>query len=110
MSALVKNGDLVPDTNGFIEKNQTFEALLKVGIHHRIARETVDANFLSASCGTCPLTMDVFNMNTIRTGGASLRLAVHTSTFGALAYAMATSLRGPIQFGGGKVCGDSWCG
>ena len=63
----MKNGDLVPDTNGFIEKNQTSEALLKVGIHHRIARETVDANFLSASCGTCPLTMDVFNMNTIRT-------------------------------------------
>ena len=45
MSALVKNGDLVPSRAGLISKQQTLDALLRVGIAEKVARETTDANF-----------------------------------------------------------------
>jgi len=45
MSALVKNGDLLPDSAGRISKQQTFDALLRVGISTKVATETTDANF-----------------------------------------------------------------
>ena len=45
MSALVKNGDLVPSPAGLITKQQTFDALLRVGISEKVAMETTDTNF-----------------------------------------------------------------
>ena len=45
MSAMVKNGDLVPDAAGTITKQQTFDALMHVGVSRRVAEETTNANF-----------------------------------------------------------------
>ena len=42
---LVKNGDLVPNAAGMITKQQTFDALMHVGISKKVATETTDANF-----------------------------------------------------------------
>ena len=67
MSALVKNGDLVPDKAGRISKQQTFEALLQVGISELVAKETTDANFdhlVSAN-----FELNVFEMNTVKKFG-----------------------------------------
>lgn len=45
MGALVKNGDLLPDCDGFVSKRQVKDALLCVGISGRVAKATTDANF-----------------------------------------------------------------
>ena len=64
MSALVKNGDLVPNAYGMIHKQQTRDALLRVGISEKVARETTNANFDHLS-GLKEL--NVFRMNTVST-------------------------------------------
>ena len=66
MSALVKNGDLTPDPAGMITKQQTFDALLHVGISRKVATETTDANFDHLLDD--PKSMNVFRMNTVNTG------------------------------------------
>ncbi|EOD22152.1 hypothetical protein EMIHUDRAFT_207279 [Emiliania huxleyi CCMP1516] len=65
MSALVKNGDLVPSPAGLITKQQTFDALLRVGISEKVATETTDANFDHIDS----LDLNVFRMNTVKTFG-----------------------------------------
>jgi hypothetical protein len=65
MSALVRNGDLVPDAAGRILKQQTFQALLNVGISEKVARETTDANFNHLPE---PKALNVFRMNTVKHG------------------------------------------
>ena len=66
MSALVKNGDLVPDAAGMITKQQTFDALMHVGISKKVATETTDANFDHLDD---PKQLNVFRMNTINADG-----------------------------------------
>ena len=66
MSALVKNGDLVPDAAGMITKQQTFDALMHVGISKKVATETTDANFDHLDE---PKQLNVFRMNTINNDG-----------------------------------------
>ena len=66
MSALARNNDLVPGSDGLVGKRQTYEAMLRVGIAEKVARETTDANFQSLECPTCPDRIDLLNMNTIR--------------------------------------------
>ena len=66
MAALVKNGDLVPDNNLQVTKEQARDALMRIGIHEIIATETTEANFQSASCRNCPAQINLFEMNTIR--------------------------------------------
>jgi len=65
MSALVKNGDLVPSPAGLITKQQTFDALLRVGISEKVATETTDANFDHIDS----LDLNVFRMNTVKRNG-----------------------------------------
>ena len=66
MSALVRNGDLVPNAAGMITKQQTFDALMHVGISKKVATETTDANFDHLDD---PKQLNVFRMNTINTDG-----------------------------------------
>ena len=66
MSALVKNGDLVPDVNGMITKQQTFNAMLNVGISEKAAKETTNGNFDHL---TGPKLINVYRMNTIKAVG-----------------------------------------
>jgi len=65
LSSLVKNGDLVPDKNGFIRKDQTIAAGLRVGISPGLAEATARGNFahrpkVNGVDGT--QTINVFNM------------------------------------------------
>jgi len=73
MSALVKNGDLVPDSECLVSKHQTFLALLGVGVSEKVAEETTEANFKSPSCSKCPEQINLFEMNMIRRPGAKQR-------------------------------------
>lgn len=66
MSALIKNGDLKPDAAGRILKVHTFQALLRVGISEKVARETTDANFDHLAD---PKALNVFRMNTVKHSG-----------------------------------------
>ena len=66
MSALVKNGDLVPNAAGMITKQQTFDALMHVGISKKVATETTDANFDHLDD---PKQLNVFRMNTVNDAG-----------------------------------------
>lgn len=68
MGALLKNGDLIPDKNGVITKEQTLAAFMRVGISKKTAVESTDANFQSSICPNCPTSIDPFNMNTIKNG------------------------------------------
>lgn len=45
MGALVKNGDLVPDCEGRVTKQQTKAAMLRVGLTTAVTVETTDGNF-----------------------------------------------------------------
>ena len=63
MTALVRNGDLVPDSAGMISKQDTFEAIVRTGVSVRVARITTNANFDHLPE---PKIMNVFEMNTIR--------------------------------------------
>ena len=65
MSALVKNGDLVPNAAGMITKQQTFDALMHVGVSRHVATETTNANFDHLDD---PKQLNVFRMNTINDG------------------------------------------
>ena len=65
MSALVKNGDLVPDAAGMITKQQTFDALVNTGIARKVAKETTDANFDHLD----DKQLNVFRMNTVKPSG-----------------------------------------
>jgi len=67
MSALFKNRDLLPDAMGTVSMQQTYEAMLRVGIAERVAHETSIHNFMSAACPTCPSRVNLFEMNTITT-------------------------------------------
>merc|ERR1712151_775977 len=60
MSMLFKNGDLVPDGEGLVTKQETFEALLRVGISASVARQTTDANFQPSG-----RRINILKMNTI---------------------------------------------
>ena len=66
MSALVKNGDLVPNAAGMITKQQTFDALMHVGISRKVATETTDAHFDHLPS---PKRLNVFFMNTVNNQG-----------------------------------------
>ena len=66
MSALVRNGDLVPNAAGMITKQQTFDALMHVGISKKVATETTDVNFDHLED---PKQLNVFRMNTVNTEG-----------------------------------------
>ena len=66
LSALVKNGDLVPDAAGMITKQQTFDALMHVGISRKVATETTDAHFDHLPS---PKRLNVFFMNTVNNQG-----------------------------------------
>ena len=68
VGALLKNGDLIPDKNGVITKEQTLAAFMRVGISKKTAVESTDANFQSSICPNCPTSIDPFNMNTIKNG------------------------------------------
>ena len=65
MSALVKNGDLIPDAAGMITKQQTFDALVNTGIARKVAKETTDANFDHLD----DKQLNVFRMNTVKPSG-----------------------------------------
>ena len=65
MSAVVKNEDLVPDIYGMVSKQETFEALMRVGISEKVARETTDANFDHLQVKQ----INVFRMNTHKASG-----------------------------------------
>ena len=69
MSAMVKNGDLVPDAAGTITKQQTFDALMHVGVSRRVAEETTNANFDHLPWWSRRL--NVFRMNTVNNHGPS---------------------------------------
>ena len=62
----MRNGDLVPNAAGMITKQQTFDALMHVGISKKVATETTDANFDHLDD---PKQLNVFRMNTINTDG-----------------------------------------
>jgi len=66
MGALVKNGDLRPDENGFVSKEQVFETFLFVGISASTARQTTEDNFnhLITPNQSNP-EINIFEMNTI---------------------------------------------
>ena len=69
MSAMVKNGDLVPDAAGMITKQQTFDALLHVGVSRKVTEETTNANFDHLPWWSRRL--NVFRMNTVNNHGPS---------------------------------------
>merc|ERR1719162_3817 len=45
MGALFKAGDLIPDQSGYINKNQTRDAMLRAGISQAKTTETTNGNF-----------------------------------------------------------------
>lgn len=71
MRALVKNCDLVPGDDKKVSKQQTFDAMLRVGISEKVAKQTTDANFQTpasketAGCMKCPERINLFAMATI---------------------------------------------
>lgn len=65
MSALVKNGHLKPDCEGFVSKRQVREALLRVGISGKVVRETTDGNFDHLQGDDDAKRLNLFAMNTI---------------------------------------------
>lgn len=65
MSLMVKAGDLVPDVYGMVTKQQTFDALLHIGISEKAAEETTDANFDHLLVQQ----VNVYRMNTITNSG-----------------------------------------
>merc|ERR1712187_537457 len=60
MSMLFKNGDLVPDGEGRVTKQETFEALLRVGVSASVARQTTDENFKPSD-----RRINILKMNTV---------------------------------------------
>ena len=62
----MRNGDLVPNAAGMITKQQTFDALMHVGISKKVATETTDVNFDHLED---PKQLNVFRMNTVNTEG-----------------------------------------
>jgi hypothetical protein len=65
----MNNGDLVPDPNsGLISRDQTRDAILRVGISVNTADSTINGNFLSDSCPTCGLAVNPLDMNVIIPG------------------------------------------
>ena len=69
MSAMVKQGDLVPDAAGMITKQQTLDALLHVGVSRRVAEATTNDNFDHLPWWSRRL--NVFQMNTVNNHGPS---------------------------------------
>merc|ERR1712166_446978 len=86
MRALVKMKDLVPGLDLLVSRQQTFDALLRVGISAQIATEVTDTNFKTDKataernakalgisgpadgCQKCPAKINLFKMNTIPNG------------------------------------------
>jgi hypothetical protein len=64
---LVKNGGLVPDANGMINRQQTVDAFMAAGFPAHIVTPTTNGNFQSIACPSCPLLINPFEMNTITT-------------------------------------------
>ena len=64
MSAMVKNGDLLPDCEGHVTKEQVFEAMLRIGISAKVAHATSNANFDHLA----EKSLFLWGMNTITTG------------------------------------------
>ena len=62
----MRNGDLFPNAAGVITKQQTFDALMHVGISKKVATETTDANFDHLDD---PKQLNVFRMNTVNNDG-----------------------------------------
>eukprot|EP00965_Chrysotila_dentata_P254526 6211904-Pleurochrysis_carterae.AAC.3 len=66
LSALCKNGDLMPDSDGFITKQETFDAFLAVGISRATATTTTNGNF--DHLVLVPPRINVFAMNVVDEG------------------------------------------
>jgi hypothetical protein len=65
VAAMLKEGDLKLDENDLISKSQMTRAMQRIGVDKWMIEATVDDNFHSHKCPTCPERMNVWRMNTV---------------------------------------------
>eukprot|EP00965_Chrysotila_dentata_P014472 479688-Pleurochrysis_carterae.AAC.1 len=63
IGALCRNGDLIPDEDGFVTKQENFDAFLRVGISRKVAKETTDGNYDHLTLD--PPRINIFEMDVV---------------------------------------------